>query len=143
MKILRNVLKNARPPYSLMLTLILSFTFIQCSNDVDPNEEANNNLEGTWDVESFRVDGVEQILYTINSFEMEYRKESENSGETEWTLVDIFGSTTSVEGDYIIMDDGRRIEIDGDELNLEIDGTFLTIDGNVGGEFWEMDAEKE
>jgi len=125
------------------LLLLLIGLLSGCTTDIDPNEEANNNLNGTWGVESFRVDGVEQMQFTLNSFEMEFRKEDEVSGETEWTIVDFLGQTTTTDGNYVIMDDGSRIELDGDELNLEINGDFLTIDGNVGGEFWEFDAERE
>lgn len=128
--------------FSIVLLLSFSLMFIHCSKDVDANEEANNKLDGNWDVESFRVDGVEQLLFTANDFDMEFRKEGDATGETEWTITDIFGGTTTIEGDYTIMNDGTRIDFEGDELNLEFNGDFLTIDGNVDGEFWEIDAEK-
>lgn len=127
----------------ILFLLVVSVLFIQCSKDIDPNEDINNKLNGEWDVESFRLDGEEQIQYTINVFRMDFTKETATSGETEWTLFDVLGDITILGGDYEIIENGQRIEFEGDELNIDIDGDFLIIDGNVDGLYWEIAAERD
>lgn len=129
--------------FQVLFFLSVSVLFIQCTIDIDPNEDVNNRLNGDWDVESFRYDGQEQISYTINTFTMEFTKETATTGETQWTLFDVLGDVTSFAGDYEIIEEGQRIEFEGDELNIDIEGDFLTIEGNVDGIYWEIAAEKD
>ena len=73
---------------------------------------------------------------------MEYKPTSEFGGETEWVLIDILGASNKAEGDYTIQNEGLEISIDGDELNIEINGNKLELSGNVDGDRWEVEADR-
>ena len=114
-----------------------------CKEDLDPREEVHDQLVGEWEVESFTVDGVESIGTFIQSFEMEYTKQDAFTGETEWTVIDGVGTTTRQESDYTIEAEGREIDIDGDDLDITIVGDDLTLSGNVDGDRWVIEAERD
>ena len=127
----------------LLFLLVASLFIVPACNNEDPNEELNNDLIGDWDVESYTVDGQEAIGSVLISFKMEFKKETETGGETEWTLVDFLGATLVAEGDYVIINDGTEIDIDGEELNIRINNDNLFIDGNLDGDRIEIEAERD
>lgn len=128
----------------LCLTALATLALASCDDDdLDPREEANNRLEGDWDVTSWTLDGSEAIGFTVTSFEMEYDKEDAFDGEAEWTILAADGRTTRVSGDYEIEDEGRGIEVDGDDFDLEIDGDRLEISGAVNGVRWDIEADRD
>ncbi|MEO0731510.1 MAG: hypothetical protein AAFZ52_01645 [Bacteroidota bacterium] len=132
-------------PISFLYLLLVGgvFIFSACQEDEDPNEATNNRLQGDWDVDSYTIDGSEQMNFSLNSFTMEYTKQGPNDGEFDWLLINSFGNTTRIDGDYEIENSGMEIDFDGDEFDIEIDGDDLEIEGNVGGERWEIKAERD
>ena len=118
------------------------FVFTSCEKDSDPNEDTNNQIQGEWDVKSWTLDGVEQMDFTVNTFEMDFKKESGIGGETDWLIIFTDGSTTRIDGDYEIQNDGREIDVDGDDLNIDIDRDNMDMSGNIDGRRWEIEAEK-
>ena len=103
----------------------------------------NNRLEGDWEVTSFTMDGVEQIL-TGSTFDREFEKEDPDNGEFEWN----FGAEGVLRGDYEVESNGEELELDfegGGRINMdiEIDGDDLELDGLVNNERWVIEAERD
>ena len=131
--------------FSLLLCLFATLSFAACGDDddVDPNEETNNRLEGEWEVDSWTVDGVEVMGSLVTSFDMEYEKQGPTDGEVEWTIIGGNGATSRVDGDYDIENSGTEIDIDGDDFDIEIDGDDLELSGTVNAERWVIEAERD
>lgn len=129
--------------FSTLLALALVVTLGACKKDTDPNEATNNALQGDWEVNSWTVDGTEQMNFSVASFDMEFTKQGPADGETEWTIIDTGGGTTRIEGDYDIENSGTEIDIDGDEFDVEIDGDELELRGNFNAELWIIQAERD
>ncbi len=134
------------PFFSRLAFLLLLAIFVVatgCEEDEDPNESVNNQLVGDWEVESFTIDGTEQMSFSLNSFTMEYTKQSNVGGETDWLLIGVNGATTRIDSDYEIENEGTEIDLDGDDLDIEINGDDLELSGIVGSERWEIRAERD
>lgn len=127
----------------LFLLALATLALTACEEDLDPREEANNRLQGDWDVTSVTIDGVEQMQFSITSFEMEYEKTDPFEGDGEWTLIGTNGATTRSDGEYEVEDGGEGIEFDGLDFDLEIDGDDLEIEGIVDAERWIIQAERD
>ena len=149
--------------YALLLMLMSGTLFLSsCGDDeVDPNEDLNNRLEGEWDVQSFFLKGAfsfEAIGNGFQSVTLEFEKQGPDDGEYEITYIYTNGTTDTEEGDYEIENDGTEIslmprnssaddeeydiEIDGDDLEME--GRFdLPIDGVVTSTLVEIEAERD
>ena len=112
-------------------------------DDVDPNEDVNNKIQGDWEVESYTIDGVEQIQFTISRWDMEFTKQGPADGETEWDIVGGNGATSGGEFDYDIENAGTEIDIDGLEFDVDVDGDDLELSGNINGERWVIEAERD
>ena len=127
-----------------LLLVGLFFSANSCQKEEDnPNESINNQIEGDWDVTSFTLDGVEQMKFSITSFQMDFKKEYAEGGETDWLLIGTNGNTTELEGDYEIQNSGTEIDVDGDDLNLDLDGDELKLSGNIDGQRWEIEADRD
>ena len=131
--------------FKLLLLLILgSLSFATgCDEDEDPNVTTNNRLQGDWEVSSFTVDGVEQII-TGSVFDMEFEREDPDNGEFEWN----FGPSGIFRGEYEIESNGEEIEFEFDaggrfDMEVDIDGDDLELDGTVDNERWVIEAEKD
>ncbi|HEY3429902.1 MAG TPA: hypothetical protein VGK39_04435 [Cyclobacteriaceae bacterium] len=129
--------------FKVIAIVFFALVLVQCTKNETSNGEPKGALNGSWKVESFKLEGEEQIQHTFSSFKVEFKKKTANTGTTLWTIVKNSGSTQTTESDYTILNDGSRIEIDGDALNIEINGDSLTMEGNVGGLNFEINAEKE
>lgn len=130
--------------FLLMLVLVSLVTLTTCKKDEkDPNEATNDALAGDWDVDSFTLDGVEAIGFSVNSFSMEFTKQGPADGETEWLLIDTSGGSQTISGDYEIQNEGTEIDFEGDDFEIEIEGDDLTLEGNVNGTLWIIRAERD
>ena len=123
--------------------VFFALIFVQCASNENTNEEPKNNLTGTWNVESFKLEGEEQIQHTFSTFKVEFKKKTTTTGTTTWIISKASGATETTESDYTLMNDGTRIEIDGDGLDIKVDGDTLTMEGNVEGLYFDITAEKE
>ena len=129
--------------YAFLFLLAATLLVSGCKDDVDPNVDVNNRLEGDWDVESFTVDGTEYMGSVVTSFEMEYEKQSDTEGEAQWTVIYSNGATERTEGDYEIQNSGQEIDFDNTDLEIEIDGDELTLEGILDGFRVEIEAERD
>lgn len=123
----------------ITLLAFLCIALSSCNQD----RLANKDLEGNWEVKSLTIDGVEQMSVVLTSFEMEFKSDSDIGGESEWDLIGTNGSSTKVEADYEISDDGTEIDFDGDKFNMDLDGDNLELSGNLGGTRWEIEADRD
>lgn len=130
-----------RTPLALLALGTLALT--ACEDDLDPREEANNRLQGDWDVTSFTRDGVEFIGAGISVYEIEFEKSDAFEGEAEENIIYSSGESERFDLDYEIEDDGNAIEYGDNDLDLEVDGDDLTMSGNVDGFRFEIEAERD
>ena len=114
-----------------------------CKDDVDPREDANNKLQGDWEVTSYTEDGEEQMDFTVASWDMEFEKEDPFEGEFDWDIVYTGGGTEPISGEYEIEDEGTVIEINGIEYDLDLDGDDLEMAGRVNAVRIIIQAERD
>ena len=129
--------------FKAIAIVFFALVLVQCTRNESSNGEPKDTLNGIWNVESFKLEGEEQIQQTFSTFKVEFKKKTATTGTTIWTIAKNSGATEITESDYTMMNEGTRIAIDGDELNMEIHGDLLTMEGDVDGLFFEIDAEKE
>lgn len=117
-------------PRLLMALLILSFTtlFTSCGeDDLSPNER----LQGDWIATSFVVSGTETIG-TINSgLTLSFTSNGDESGTFQETTFDLNGNSTSTALTYGVLDNGARIRIGSDTLNMDLTERDLRLDGRL------------
>jgi len=122
--------------------LLLGIIFTACEK-VDPNVETNNLLQGDWEVESWTLDGVEQMGSNVNTFDIEFLSQTDTGGETEWSFIDALGNAGKIEADYTVKSEGREIDVEGDDLSVTFTANLLKLSGNIDGNRWEIEAEKD
>ena len=122
--------------------LLLGILFTACEK-TDPNAETNNLLQGDWEVESWTLDGVEQMGSNVNTFDIEFKAETDIGGETEWSFIDVLGQAGKIEADYTVENEGKEIDVEGDDLTVTFSGNVLKLSGNLDGNRWEIEAEKD
>jgi len=115
-----------------LLFLFITTSLWQCKKDEDHNQDVNNQLNGLWDVTSFKSNGVEQMQTIVATFQMEYLKETDSKGTTEWIIVSVLGDTDEHTGEYEITDDGGKLKLAGDEFDVEINNDLLTLTKATG-----------
>lgn len=128
--------------------LLIAFVVVSasgCKEDISPNEETNNRLEGGWEVQSLLIDGIEEVRGTGGTFEMEFIKEEPEGGQTIWDIIDVDGDRTTVEFEYQVENDGEEVEIDGRDFLIQFDfeGNDLLLQGIIDAEQWLIRADRE
>ena len=130
---------------TLVLLAFLMIGLVACEKDEDlsPNEVTNNRIQGEWNVSSWTIDGVEEIVPGF-AMDMSFTKTGEANGTTEWRFFDGPVLDELIEFSYEIVNDGQRIDFGGgDIMSLDVSGDFLQLEGNIDGYRWELEAEKE
>ena len=114
-----------------------------CEEDLDPNEETNDAIQGDWEVDSWVVGGQQLMGNGVERWDMEFAKQGPFDGETEWDIVG-GGDATSGEFDYEIENNGTEIEIGALEFDIEVDGDNLELVGNnIDGQQWVIEAKRD
>ena len=129
---------------AFILPALLVIALISCEKDnLSANEVTNNLIQGEWDVTSYTIDGVEEIVPGF-SVDMRYTKTGEATGSTEWRFFTGALLVELVKLDYEIINDGQQIDFgSGGVLNVEATSDFLQLEGNLDGYRHELEAEKE
>lgn len=126
----------------LRLTIVLalgsSVCLTGCSKDeddvtVDPNIEITNSLDGEWGIESYTEDGVEYIGADITSSDWVFDKEGPTEGEVEATTIFSDGSTEREIMEFSVRNEGKEIRLEDADLDIEIDGDKLSMEGTMEG----------
>lgn len=127
----------------LFCLLGLSIILTSCAKEQDLNKETNELLCGDWEVTSLTVNGGEYIGSVLTKFDMEFKCETDFGGEAEWSLFPINGTPIFLEEDYEIKLDGRELEFGDDDFDLDLNEDRLELNGNIGGERWEIEAKRD
>lgn len=112
---------------------------VACDDDeVDPNQDINNRLEGDWEVESYTLDGVEIIGAGVSRYDIEFEKTGSVEGDFEQLVIFSSGETAPGDGEYEIRDGGAELRLEyrdggSDTYNIEVDGDDLTLEATLDG----------
>ncbi len=116
--------------FSALLILTISAITFSCGED-DPT--ASENLEGTWDATSFVLAGTETIGVTNESFELNFSSNGDNTGTYQGTTTDINGTPNTTAFTYEILDNGNRLLLGSDTLEMNVSESNLRLDGTFQG----------
>ena len=124
--------------FSILSIIWMASWSTGCKEEVDPNEEVNNRLEGDWEVRSFQASSNGSAEFMGNVFqrvELEFEKTGPAAGEYTFTFVDVNGNTTVSRGDYELQNSGGELNLEPDngsqdeEYDIEFDGDDMELDG--------------
>ena len=123
-------------PKLLTALLILSFAaFItSCDDDSDPtNSSINSDIQGDWNATSFVVSGTETIGTLNAGLTLTFSSNGEASGTLQGTILDITGGSSATAFSYDVVDNGDRIRIGPDTLDMSASDSNLSLDGVLFG----------
>jgi hypothetical protein len=123
--------------FLLSVSLFLFISLMGCKKDEPTPCEL---LEGNWQCESWREDGVEQLgsLAYISYSKVDFDKLAGDKGDFDWTVNYNDGTSEVITGKYEVNATCSEITLivtGGDviELDFEISNDELTLDGNLDG----------
>ena len=128
-----------------MLTIIFFALCIGCKkDDLTPCQR----LEGKWKCESWREDGEEELGYSLSSFRLEIEELNGSDGDFEWIIVTEDGDAETITGEYEVNSNCTELEFSSSggttaEMDFEIDGDELALEGNVDGYYLELKFERD
>lgn len=134
--------------FFLLSIMSMSLIFSSCKKEsnppaIDANETVNNQIaSGSWTVTSWTANGVELIQSVYNSVIITCTKEDKNNGTVVLAMIDMGGGSQNETDKYMIRNNGKEIEIDGDVLTISVSGTNLTLEGNIQGVAAKITAKK-
>ncbi len=122
-------------PKLLAALLILSFTvfFTSCGEDDPTNASTNSDLQGDWVATSFVVSGSETIGTLNSSLTLSFASNGEASGTMQGTITDINGGSSATAFSYDVLDNGDRIRIGPDTLDMSASSSNLSLEGRLFG----------
>lgn len=122
-------------PKLLMALLILSFTalFTSCGEDDPTNSSANSNLQGEWNGTSFLLSGTETLGTTNSELTLTFTSSGESTGSYQESVLDINNNRSQRALSYEVLDNGDRIEIGSDTLEMSVSENNLMLDGTLQG----------
>lgn len=123
-------------PIFLAALLIYSAAalFISCDDDEPAtNASANADLQGDWDATSFIVSGVETIGTVNSGLTMSFTSQSDESGSFQGTIFDLDQNSNTTVFTYDVLDDGSRIRLGPDTLDMILSGNNLNLNGVLFG----------
>ena len=113
---------------------VISFTsLISCKKDKDDNPGTQQeNLQGNWTLQSFKIDGVEAMGLVISASEMEFDSDSQFS----WSITYTDNTGETVTGNYELNVSESKIifkSADGEQLVFDFvqDGNIITLSGSL------------
>jgi len=138
--------------FSFLFLFAGALLFTSCEVTVNdfPNEDTQDELVGTWDATSFERNESgdapqEEIGRILDAFRLDFNRGGPTTGTVTFTLVPLarLGQDDQVtSGSYEVRNNGEVLGIGSDELNMELSGNTLTLDGQVGTQFWTIVASK-
>lgn len=140
----RIMLKNLRL-FTTGLTLLALVLFSSSCK----KSRTLNLLEGDWEATSFTEDGEELINVVYSALLIEFEEYGKSEGDFNLTFVDVNGSTVPFSGEYECNDDADELDLVFDTTNekvtfdFEVDKDNLTLEGNIGGYFWIIRADRD
>jgi len=108
---------------SLIVLISASMLIFSCGED---DESSNDILNGVWVVSSFTEQGTELIGSEFGAYELRFTSEGENDGAFSGVSTDPSSTQAAT---YEILDNGSRIKIGPDTLDLSLRLGSLTMSG--------------
>lgn len=128
--------------FALMLTVSLT----SCK------EKLYNQLEGDWNVTSWKIDGTEGFDEGVEEFIIEfddYDADAEE-GDFSWKISYDDGSSESLSGTYEVDEEDKVVTFNFDnplaasyDFDLDLDGDELSLEGNIDGSDFVIEAERD
>ena len=113
---------------------------------VDFNAEANDELQGEWDVSSWRVDTVELIPEGIESWLIGFERSNPAAGDLTWTIdsnrEDLLESGVFT-GTYSVSDNGETLTMGGQSYDMDLRTESFRLDAEVDGVPWVILADRD
>jgi hypothetical protein len=114
------------------------------------SQDTQDELVGTWDATSFERNESgsapqEELGRILDAFRMKFNRGGPTTGTVTFTLAPlaILGQDDQTSsGSYEVRANGEVLAIGTDELNMDLSGNTLTLDGPVGSQFWTIVATK-
>lgn len=136
-------MKNISKILVIAFLAVTSVLFTSCN----PETILAKNLEGTWDITSFTIDGVELIGAGLNSGEFEFEEYDGSEGDFELTFINSAGQTIKSTGEYELNSDGDEIDLNYDtgereEYDIDLEDDEVTLEANFAGELYIIRADK-
>jgi len=123
---------NFRNLFSLVCILSLCLLSFSCGDDDTPADEStNDDLNGVWIATSYQQVGIELIPSSVTSLELTFTKSDAVSGSFSAVTTTASGNPSTAAASYSVVDDGNRIKIGTDTLDLTSSSSNLTLDGNI------------
>lgn len=138
--------------FSVITTLLLLIVTISaCDSDqqTDPKEEINNQLDGEWNVSTFKIHGDEQIGDEFSEIRFDFNKTGPIQGRSEWVFEEGISPRRIWTYTYEIQSDGTQIELTFDEdgfifdFEVDINSDELEMIMILGGQAWEVKATRD
>lgn len=116
---------------AFLLTLIW---LVGCApEEVSPERETNNKLEGTWEVYSYRIANVEQIGDAIDFMTIRFTIDG-IAGDMKWSIVESGNITTDTYTDPYTVINSNRVHLSAtDYLLATFIANELRLSGSLGG----------
>jgi len=123
---------NIKNLLSLVCLVSLSLLSFSCGeDDTPPAESTNDDLNGVWLATSYQQSGLEQIPTIFTSLELTFTKDEADSGNFTAVSTNVAGISSTAAASYTVVDDGNRIKIGTDTLDLTSSSSNLTLEGNI------------
>lgn len=123
---------NFRNIFSLVCLVSFSLLAFSCGDDDSPPAEStNDDLNGVWLSTSYQQAGIELIPSTFSSLELTFTKSDATGGSFTAVSTPASGNPSTAAATYTVVDDGDRIKIGTDTLDLISSSSSLTLEGNI------------
>jgi hypothetical protein len=122
-------------PRFLSALLFLSFAafLTSCGEDDPTNASTNSDLQGDWTATSYVVSGAETIGILNSSLTLTFTSNGDESGTMQGTITDINGGSSATAFSYDVLDNGDRIRIGSDTLDMSASESDLSLNGRLFG----------
>ncbi len=124
---------NIKNLLSLVFIISISLLAFSCGEDDTPTiESTNDDLNGVWVATSYQQGGVELLPNTLSTLELTFTSTDTEGGTFSSVTTDLAGvQGAQTFSTYTVVDDGNRIVISTDTLDLTSSSSNLTLDGNI------------
>ena len=125
-----------------------TFSLTSCKDKDDATDELlQDQITGTWNVNSYLVDETEYIGLAFNSAQLSFEKKNGNEGEFEQHVTFLDGEHISVTGTYTVDNATHQILMQYEEdlvlAKITITGNHMVWDGTEDGYPLVLKADKQ
>lgn len=134
--------------FQRLFGLSMMFLGLGILSSCNPETVLAKSLEGDWTVSSFTEDGTEVIGFLINRFDLEFKEYDGDEGDFTFTVIYATGATEALTGEYELDSEGTEMDLtytDGttEKWDIEVEGDDLTLETNIDGTRYVINAERD